>query len=143
MYHINDTFYNRLCFGLNSAPAVFQSVIDKVLKDIPKICAFLNLLSLEVKILVNVRYYCILYLYVLLTFTYMSAKILKLYFGTVPITFLHINSTRCSEGKSVEFKISALLKYCFIFVQYPSTIFVHVPVCGFTKFLELLTVLCV
>ena len=34
--------YNRLPFGVSSSPAIFQRVIDNVLKRIPYVCAYLD-----------------------------------------------------------------------------------------------------
>ena len=34
--------YNRLPFGVSSAPAIFQRVIDNVLQGIPGVCAYLD-----------------------------------------------------------------------------------------------------
>ena len=40
--HIGLFQYNRLCFGIASAPAMFQRVMDNLIKGIPNVCGYLD-----------------------------------------------------------------------------------------------------
>jgi len=40
--HVGLYCFNRLCFGLKSAPPIFQSVMDSVVKGIPRVSAYLD-----------------------------------------------------------------------------------------------------
>ena len=40
--HLGLFQYNRLCFGIASAPAMFQRVMDNLLKGIKHVCGYLD-----------------------------------------------------------------------------------------------------
>ncbi|CAI6356579.1 unnamed protein product [Macrosiphum euphorbiae] len=40
--HVGLYCFNRLCFGLKSAPPIFQSVMDSVVRGIPRVAAYLD-----------------------------------------------------------------------------------------------------
>ena len=40
--HVGLFQYTRLPFGINSAPAIFQRIIDNMVKDVPNTCAYLD-----------------------------------------------------------------------------------------------------
>ena len=40
--HIGLFQYNRLCFGIASARAMFQRVMDNLIKGIPNVCGYLD-----------------------------------------------------------------------------------------------------
>ncbi|CAH8565704.1 unnamed protein product [Dicrocoelium dendriticum] len=40
--HLGLFEYTRLPFGINSAPAIFQRIIDNIVRDIPNTCAYLD-----------------------------------------------------------------------------------------------------
>ena len=40
--HMGLYQYNRLPFGVSSAPAIFQRTIENILKGIPRVCVYLD-----------------------------------------------------------------------------------------------------